>query len=459
MFIDFLQAVWRERAAEPAIIWRDAAFDYGRLLDRVAHWRAWAGAHGVAAGTVVSIEGDCSPNAVALMMALIDRAAICVPLTPSLGPSRQAFRAIGQVERRLLLDEADEVTVTAGGAPAHHRHYAALRRLGHPGLVLFSSGSTGEAKGIVHDVTRLLAKFRVRRKVLRSLSFMLYDHIGGFNTMMYQLANGSALVTVPARDPDTVLAAVERHRVEVLPVSPTFLNLMLMSEAWRRHDLSSLKVIPYGTEPMPEPTLRRLHELLPGVELRQQYGLSEVGVMRSRSRADDSLWVRLGGEGYQTRVVDGVLHIRAESAMLGYLNAPDPFLEDGWLNTEDRVEVDGEYFRILGRDSELINVGGEKVYPAEVEAAIEQLDNVLEAAVYGEANPITGRIVCARVRLAEPEPEKELARRLRRFCRERLRPCAVPVKVTVTDRPLHGARFKKLRRAGAVETMEDATDV
>ena len=144
-------------------------------------------------------------------------------------------------------------------------------------------------------------------------------------------------------------AAIERFQVQILPTSPTFLNLLLLSGAYERHDLSSLELVTYGTEVMPEPTLARLHEILPRVRLLQTYGLSEVGILRSKSKSSDSLWVKVGGEGFQTRIVDGMLEIKAQSAMLGYLNAPSPFSEDGWFKTGDAVEVEGEYIRILGR--------------------------------------------------------------------------------------------------------------
>src|SRR6185503_9806362 len=266
-------------------------------------------------------------------------------------------------------------------------------------------------------------KFKTRRKTLRAISFLLYDHIGGVNTMLYTLANGGCLVTVEQRDPDSVLAAVAKHRVELLPTSPTFINLMLLSEAYKRHDLSSLRIISYGTEPMPEHTLKRLHELLPNIALQQTYGLSELGILQSKSRDADSLWVRIGGSGFETRVVDGVLHVKARSSMLGYLNAPSPFTEDGWFNTNDVVEVDGEYVRILGRKSDIINVGGEKVYPAEVENVIQELDEVAEAMVYGEKHVITGNIVCADVATVSPldsSAEKELIARVKQHCREKL---------------------------------------
>ena len=71
-----------------------------------------------------------------------------------------------------------------------------------------------------------------------------------------------------------------------------------------------------------------------------------LGVLRSKSKSNDSLWVKVGGDGYETRIVDGILQIKAESAMLGYLNAPSPFTDDGWFITGDEVlEKDG-YIRI-----------------------------------------------------------------------------------------------------------------
>jgi long-chain acyl-CoA synthetase len=245
-----------------------------------------------------------------------------------------------------------------------------------------------------------------------------------------------------------VCQAIERHRVQNLPTSPTFLNLLLLSEAYRRFDLSSLELITYGAEPMPQRTLARLREVFPEVKLQQTYGLSEVGVLRSKSKESGSLWVKVGGEGFETKVVDGVLWIRARSAMLGYLNAPSPFDEDGWMNTGDAVEVDGDYVRILGRRTEIVNVGGQKVYPVEVEDVLMQLENVSEVTVHGEPSLITGQMVVARVSLREPESPGSLKDRMYAFCRDRLAPFKVPVKVVIAGDPQSGSRFKKMRGAG-----------
>ena len=208
----------------------------------------------------------------------------------------------------------------------------------------------------------------------------------------------------------------------------------------------SLQLVTYGTEAMPEGTLKRFHALFPNIQLLQTYGLSEIGILRSQSKSSDSLWLKIGGEGFETRIVNGILEIKAKSAMLGYLNAPSPFTEDGWFNTGDAVEVDGEYVRILGRTSEMINVGGEKVYPAEVESVIQQMDGVEDITISGEPNPVTGHIVKARVKLRTDEALGDFRKRMRSFCKDKLPPFKIPQKVVLVNQESYGERFKKMRR-------------
>ncbi|HYJ07982.1 MAG TPA: fatty acid--CoA ligase family protein, partial [Polyangiaceae bacterium] len=270
--------------------------------------------------------------------------------------------------------------------------------------------------------------------------------IGGIDTMLNTFGSGGCVVTVEQRTPESVAKAIEAHRVHTLPTSPSFLNLLLISGEWQRRDFSSLKVIAYGTEPMPESTLKRLHEAFPDVALVQTYGMSELGVLRSRSRDSASLWIKFTGEQFQTKVVDGLLWVKAETAMLGYLNAPDLFDAEGWLNTQDAVEVDGEYMRILGRASDLINVGGQKVYPAEVENALLQLEGVRDVAVFGKQHPMLGQVVAARFNLEQAEPLNQFKRRMNEHCRGRLARYQIPVLVELVEGEQFGARFKKMRK-------------
>jgi acyl-coenzyme A synthetase/AMP-(fatty) acid ligase len=444
--IDFLIQKFQENLEQEAIIWREQVFTYGWLLDGVLKWRGWLKETGVAPGTVVSLEADFSPNAIALLLALVEHRCILVPLTRSVAAKKAEFCEIAQVELVLEVGEADEIQLQHTGVTVNHEILLQLKQAERPGLVLFSSGSTGKSKAAVHDLVPLLEKFKVPRKFLRTITFLLFDHIGGINTLFYCLSNVGCIITVQDRLPDTVCAAIAKHQVQLLPTSPTFINLLLISEAFKRHDLSSLELVTYGTEVMPESTLKRFHALFPNVRLLQTYGLSEIGIMRSQSKSSDSLWVRVGGEGFETRIVDGLLEIKAESAMLGYLNAASPFTEDGWFKTGDAVEVDGEYIRILGRKSEIINVGGEKVYPAEVESVIQLMDGVEDVAVNAEPNPITGQMVKVRVKLSTGETVGDFRKRMWVFCQDKLPKYKIPQKVVLVTEAMYGDRFKKMRR-------------
>ena len=449
MVLDFLLQVWTDNHDREAIIWRDEAYTYGWLIERFGAWKRTLENEKIARTSVTVLEADFSPNAVALFFALLDHSCILVPRTASVKAKRDEFVSIAQGEFSFAIDDRDFVSIKRLSYTAEHPLYTQLRNNGHPGIVLFSSGSTGESKAAVHDMVPLLDKFKQRRPSLRTIAFLLYDHIGGVNTMLHTLSNAGCIITVQERHPDVVLEAIEKYKAELLPTSPTFLNLVLMTEAYKRHDLSSLKTISYGTEPMPEFTLRRFHELFPRLNLQQTYGLSELGILRSKSKDANSLWVKIGGEGFETRVVDGTLQIKARSAMLGYLNAPSPFTEDGWFNTGDVVEVDGDHIRFLGRKSEVINIGGEKVYPAEVESVIEELPSIAQAVVYGEKNAITGSIVCADVTpsaAAAQLDHKEVISSIKQHCRDRLQKYKVPVKVKIVTESHYTERFKKSRR-------------
>ena len=458
--IDFLRARWQGIGGRHAIIWKDEAYSYKWLSDKVSDSKAFLDTEKIEPGTVAILEGDFSPNALALLLALLEARCIIVPLTKSVRHKREEFIEIASGEVLFAIDEEDGVSTRRLNTCRSHELYEVLRQADHPGLVLFSSGTTGKSKGVVHDFVPLLEKFKPIRKAIRTVAFLLFDHIGGLNTLFYTLSNGGCLITPQARTPDAVLEAVERFQAELLPVSPTFLNLILLSQAYERHDLSSLQIVSYGTEPMSESTLKRLCALFPKIQMLQLYGLSEAGILRSKSKSSDSLWMRLEGDEFETRVVDSILEVKATTAMLGYLNAPSPFTPDGWLVTGDSVEVDGEYVRILGRKSDLINVGGEKVHPSEVESVIQEMENVAEVSVYGEKNSIMGNVICARVRLRYLTRSEDFAAQLKQFCRERLQGYKVPVRVLVVEEDLHSKRFKKTRPQNLISagTAADAAN-
>jgi long-chain acyl-CoA synthetase len=431
---DFLAERFHSFGDSPALVFRESFVTYRWLAEEWARYDVFLEEQAMPDGAVAAVVGDFTPAGVALALALLKRHCTWVPLALGSPQQREEFCQIAEVEQIFEIDPSDDsVSVRALAHPVRHPLLHSVKQRSHPGLVLFSSGSTGKPKAALHDFALLLEKFRTPRPRQTMLAFLLFDHIGGINTLFSSLATGGTLVITRDRRPDAVAALIERHKVETLPTTPTFLNLLLLTEAHKRFDLSSLKTITYGTEVMPESTLQRLHGAFPTV-------------MRSKSESSDSLWVRLGGEGFETRVVDGLLEIRAKSAMLGYLNAPSPFTDDGWFRTGDAVEVKGDFLKILGRTSDIINVGGEKVYPSEVESVLQLMPEVAGVVVVGEKNALLGNIVKAKVRLSEPMDVTEFRRKMKEFCRDRLQAFKVPQKVELMDKEEWNERFKKVRQ-------------
>ena len=430
---------------DPAIVWNDQLFTYRNVLERIEYWTHELNTQGMGSGNVVGIEGDYSFNTCTLLLTLIQRKSIIVPLTKAVGNRREEFLKTAEVQLVYTFDDRDKWKRLKRNVNATNSLTQKLIDMGEPGLVVFSSGSEGESKAVLHSFAKIMEKFKRTRHRMCTINFLLFDHLGGINTLFYTLSNGGTVVTTRDRKPDEVCRLIEKYKVELLPTSPTFLNLLLISEAYRNYDLSSLKLISYGTEVMPESLLKRIHQTFPNARLLQTYGLTELGVLRSRSKDSGSLWFKAGGEGFETKVVNGVLWIRANSAMMGYLNAPNPFDKSGWMKTEDIVKVEGDYIRILGRRSEMINVGGQKVFPAEVESILMEMENVLDACVRGKKNPITGNIVVARLSLEKPEELLRLKKRVWKFCKERLDPYKLPVKIEIAKEAQYTDRFKKVR--------------
>jgi len=386
-------------------------------------------------GDVVAIIGDFNPSSILTLLRLIDIGVVVVPLTVETKHEHEYF-----FESALVDVVIDGTEVKRRSHSHKHEFIEKLRGLEHAGLVLFSTGTTGRPKAILHDLTLFLKRFETPRPTLKTINFLLFDHIGGINTLLHTLFNKGVVVAPESRTVDSILETCRKFNVEVLPTTPTFLRMMLMSGAVPSKVPDCLKVITYGTERMDQPTLDELCKLLPKVDFRQTFGMSELGIVRVKSEAKDSLFMKVGGEGVETRVADSVLQIRSSSRMLGYLNAPSPFDAEGWYDTKDVVEVKDGYYKVTGRISDVINVGGLKFMASEVERVALQFPNVSLVKATPKANPITGQHVELLVQpTGEDGVDKEA---LLVFLKERLQPHMVPKRIRV-ESVVVGHRFKR----------------
>lgn len=414
-----LREVWKD-TSEPFLI-----TPQGELTFQAVEDAQGLDLTNIGPGDVVCLVGDFEPFSIRTLLELVDRGAVVVPLTKETRTQHDYFFDITQ-PKAVISDLAISFGNSSVKSAGLLKAFSEQRK---SGLVLFTSGTTGKPKAILHDFSRFLERFQTPRPPLRTLSFLLFDHIGGLNTLFHTLFNKGLIVSPQSRDVASVLRACAEHEVELLPTTPTFLRMLLMSEYVTDKFPESLRLITYGTERMDQATLSRLCDLLPQVEFRQTYGMSELGILRIKTRARDSLWMQVGGEGVETKVVNDVLHIRSLNRMVGYINAPDPFDDDGWYNTTDVVERDGDWLKITGRTKDLANVGGLKFSTSEVEDVALEFPGVELAKAEAKENPITGNHVELTVQKSE---NSELhVGELRQFLKTRLEPHKQPMRVSL----------------------------
>ena len=435
----------RNRGEAPAIVFKDVPFTYSQIVQKHLEFVQILRSKGILAGQVIAIESDYSFESLALFLAILSNQNTAC-LVPRQLADRSSYLEDSEAEGLFIFAASGSFDYQSVRCTPKNPLLKKLRDQGHGGFIIFSSGSTGKPKAVLHDIERFLTKFGRAKKQFCTLSFLLFDHIAGLDTLLYALSSGGTLVFPEKRDVHTVCRLIQEHKVEVLPTSPTFLNLLCLSGEMDQYDLSSLKIITYGSEPMSPNTLNRLLEIFPNVKMVQKYGTSEFGSPISKSRDGVSLEIKFDPSNVNIKVVDNILWVKSESAMMGYLNAPNPMDEEGWYCTGDEVKVDGEWIRILGRKSDMIIVGGEKVYPSEVENVIITMENVIDVLVRGEPSPITGAIVCAKVHVTNLLDKKQTVKAIRKHCRKHLQPYKIPVKITPTTEPFGGSRHKKVWR-------------
>lgn len=399
---------------------------------------------------VVCIVSDYSFDAISLFFALVKKKCIIVPIVSE----NQE-----EIDKRIAVIKPDLVINLRSPAGnvfeeleqegcVRHQLILDLMQRDQSGLVLFSSGSTGEPKAMIHNLDVLLETYVDKRpKSLSIMVFLMFDHIGGLNTLLNSLSMGAKIVIPAKREPEHVASLIEREKVNLLPASPTFLNMMLIAGVRESFDFRSLRMITYGTEAMPESLLARLKQEWPRVKLLQTFGTSETGIAQTSSRSSSSLEIKIDDPNQEVKIVNGELWLRSKTQILGYLNHDmSGFSNDGWFKTGDLVEESEDgYLKIIGRLKEVINVGGEKVLPSEVESCILEVAGVADCVVYAVANAITGQTVATNVVLESGVDEKVAKKDIRKHCKASLDRYKVPTKMVFSEDAAIGERFKKIR--------------
>ncbi len=418
------------------------SFSYLDLVEAISRKRNLLGMHRPTHRSLI-VKGDYSLDAISMLWAGLMESFIVLPITSTVLDNTTVLNLS---EAGLIYDSNGD-QLSESGTKCFRAKTHSLIADDQPGIIILSSGSTGLPKAVLHDADKLLIKYQSSKSRYSTLATMLFDHIAGLDNMFYTLSSGGTLVFSQTRSPNNLIQLAIDHSVEVIPASPSLLQLMLLEENFNPGAMPSLKIITFGSESISDTVKQRLVERFsPVVRIIQKYGATEIGNPATITREDDPGYIRFKEGLAEFKVIDGILFIKTNSSMLGYLYQDNVVPFDGWFNTQDKVEVDGEWIKILGRVTDIVNVGGQKVYPSEVESVLQSMDNVKDAAVYGAKNPIMGSVVSAKVCLNEPESLAYFKKRMRVFCKTKLEPFKVPVDIEIVENLEVSGRFKKVRK-------------
>ena len=391
----------------------------------------------ISSGSVVAIIGDFSASTINILIRLIDLKTIIIPLTKENRSNHEYFFEQACVNYVIENNRIIKLKNTRKNILLEK-----FRLTKKPGIVFFSSGTTGRPKAILHDLNIFLKRYSEPRPAFKTLNFLLFDHIGGLNTLFHTLFNKGQVIIPYARTVTEIINDIEKYKVELLPTTPTFLRMLIMDDELNIKRLKSLKIITYGSEMMDENTLIKLNEIFPKVKFKQTYGMSEISILKVKSENNKSLWIKIDSDGLETKIIKNVLFIRAQIKMFGYLNYKSPFDKYGWYNTNDLVEKKGEFIKIVGRSKQIISIGGLKILPSEIERIALESPLVKDAKAQGVSNPITGQhieIVCEPKMKVESDIFRE---KLRSHFDLNLDPAIKPIKIIIKKIKI-SHRFKK----------------
>jgi acyl-CoA synthetase (AMP-forming)/AMP-acid ligase II len=352
-----------------------------------------------------------------------------------------------------------------------------------PVVIVFTSGTTGRPKGAVHSHRNLLAVIEYHRYtdvMARELAALLGTpprthprrflmslplfHIASLhNLAIPRLTTGDTVVIDSGRfEVDRVLRLIEREKITNWAVVPTMAHRVVTSDAVRNHDLSSLTALSINSAPSSPALKDRVRAALPGVQaaLADSYGLTESSTAATvASPLDLAVHPATVGRPIPSVEVsirdalgeplpdgaEGEIWLRSQFTMLGYWADPAAteavLTPDGWLRTGDVGALRDGYLYMATRRSDLILRGGENVYPAEIEAVLEEHPAVREAAVFGVDDPDLGQAVAAIV-VCSGVDEAEL----RAFVAERLAYYKLPARWRLTSQPLARTATGKVAR-------------
>ncbi|MFD4641872.1 AMP-binding protein [Lentzea sp. NPDC058436] len=423
---------------------------YAELERRVERIAAGLAGLGVEHGDVVTLQLPNSWQLLATTLACARIGAVAGPVLPIMRKRELKFMTeltkspvyIGPVEHRGFSHADLSEEVAREVASIRHRiligvagHGDALdfdtALLGEPGTegaffgdtegreakpddlayVMFTSGTTGEPKGVMHSHNTLHATNRMQIDALRlrddevtAMGSPTTHNAGWTWNFTMPLLLGATCVHIDNWDADLMLRILEEERVSFFMGAPPFLVDLIDRQKEQQRDLSALKTFATGSAPIPPVLVEQARDVL-GCRLYALWGMTENGAPTITRPEDPEMRAAESDgsplPGMEVRITDDDrLQVRGATQCLGYFGRPEVYADnvtdDGWFDTGDLARPDGHGgIRIAGRDKDVISRGGEKVPVVEVEAALLRHPSIKDVAVVAYPDDRLGERACA----------------------------------------------------------------
>lgn len=286
-------------------------------------------------------------------------------------------------------------------------------------VLLYTSGTVAAPKGVPTPYKKFLANARLSAPELGIgessilLSAAPFTHLYGLFTVNLALAAGATVALLPAFSPPALSEAIDAHRPTQLFTAPAHMTACLQAGLLNPQRLASLQFLQISGSACPPELARTIQDMMPGSKVVQLWGMSEMQA-GAFNRPDDPLDARMGSAGRaspgtELRIAldgaampageEGELQVRGCSVFDGYLGSAEAtassFTADGWFRTGDLARMDaGGNIRITGRLKEVINRGGVKFNPADIEALIDRHAAVMQCAIAPIPDPVMGERAC-----------------------------------------------------------------
>jgi long-chain acyl-CoA synthetase len=434
------EQTFERRGDYPALFFEGVWHTSAGLFERATRVAAGLVERGIRPGDRVVVLMENSPDVGIAYHAIWRVGAVATPAVFLL--SREELeRLIRDSEPELVLTSpafADTARAAAGASPvvadlaeleADEPAPLVLRDDAELAALVYTGGTTGRAKGVMLTHANLWEAGRRGHEaghvpgIDRSLSCLPLAHSYGLLVLNVALHHPERPQSVLMRwfDPESWLQLAQEHRIQIAPVVPSMLYVLL-AQPLEDYDLSSLRFVASGAAPLARGAIEEFVRRVPGVQIREGYGLTETSALVSTNPPGRCKHGTVGPPvpGTDVRIVDGEVCVRSELVMAGYWNEPELTAEtirDDWLYTGDmgRIDEDG-YLMIVDRKKDLIIRGGFNVFPRDVEEALLEHPAVATACVLGRPDAVYGEEVVAFVTVTEETDEETLVA----FGRERL---------------------------------------